>query len=137
MSRELTRRDFLGDAALVGVASAIGMEKALAGQATAPVNPPRVRRTSFDDGWTFTKGDIPDAQLPQSTVGSWTPVIIPHDWSITGPFSETEPCGSSGAYLPTGIGWYRKSFQLPRADAGRRNAGFGDFEGERGRRLLQ
>ena len=120
MSRELTRRDFLGDAALVGVASAIGMEKALAGQATAPANPPRARRSSFDDGWTFTKGDIPDAQLPQSTVGSWTPVIIPHDWSISGPFSETEPCGSSGAYLPTGIGWYRKSFQLPRADAGRR-----------------
>ena len=31
-----------------------------------------------------------------------------------------EPCGSEGAYLPTGIGWYRKSFRLPRSDAGRR-----------------
>jgi len=120
MSRELTRRDFLGDAALVGVASAIGLEHALAGQANAAGNPPRVRRTSFDDGWSFSKGDIVDAQLPQSTAGNWTPVIIPHDWSITGPFGEPEPSGGSGAYLPTGIGWYRKSFQLPRGDAGRR-----------------
>ena len=120
MSRELTRRDFLGDAALVGVASAIGLEKALASQANAAATPPRVRRTSFDDGWSFVKGDIPAAQLPQFTGGVWSPVILPHDWSIAGPFSETEPCGSEGAYLPTGIGWYRKSFQLPRSDAGRR-----------------
>jgi beta-galactosidase len=120
MSRELTRRDFLGDAALVGVASAIGLEKALAKPVKAAVEPPRVRRTSFDDGWSFAKGDITDAQLPQTTAGGWNPVVLPHDWSISGPFSETEPCGGSGAYLPTGIGWYRKSFQLARGDAGRR-----------------
>ena len=120
MSRELTRRDFLGDAALVGVASAIGLENALASQATAAAAPPRMRRTSFDNGWSFAKGDILGAQAPQFTGGNWTPVTVPHDWSIAGPFSETEPCGSEGAYLPTGIGWYRKSFQLPRSDAGRR-----------------
>ena len=120
MSRELTRRDFLGDAALVGVASAIGLEKALASQPNAAAAPPRVRQSSFDDGWSFAKGDIVGAQAPQFTASNWTPVIIPHDWSISGPFSESEPCGSEGAYLPTGIGWYRKSFQLPRTDAGRR-----------------
>jgi beta-galactosidase len=120
MSRELTRRDFLGDAALVGVASAIGIDKALAGQVNAAATPPRERRTSFDDGWSFAKGDMPGAEAPQFTGGSWTPVIVPHDWSIAGSFSETEPCGSEGAYLPTGIGWYHKSFQLPRGDAGRR-----------------
>ncbi|MGD0889523.1 MAG: glycoside hydrolase family 2 TIM barrel-domain containing protein [Acidobacteriaceae bacterium] len=120
MSRELTRRDFLGDAALVGVASAIGIENALASQTTPAAAPPRERRLSFDDGWSFSKGEIVDAQLLQSTGGSWAPVTLPHDWSISGPFSEAEPCGGSGAYLPTGIGWYRKSFQLPRGDAGRR-----------------
>jgi beta-galactosidase len=126
MSRELTRRDFLGDAALVGVASAIGIQNALASQpaganqSNASATPPRVRRSSFDDGWSFAKGDIAGAEAPQFTGGTWTPVIVPHDWSIAGPFSETEPCGSEGAYLPTGIGWYRKSFQLPRGDAGRR-----------------
>jgi beta-galactosidase len=126
MSRELTRRDFLGDAALVGVASAIGIQNALAsqpagaGQSNAAATPPRERRTSFDDGWSFAKGEIVGAQSPQFAGGTWTPVVVPHDWSISGPFSETEPCGSEGAYLPTGIGWYRKSFQLPRSDAGRR-----------------
>src|SRR5208283_2291913 len=88
MSRELTRRDFLGDAALVGVASAIGLEKALAGQPTAAAAPPRMRRTSFDDGWSFAKGEIAGAQAPQFTGGVWSPVTIPHDWSIAGPFSE-------------------------------------------------
>jgi beta-galactosidase len=120
MSRELTRRDFLGEAALVGVASAIGLDKVLASQANASATPPRERRSSFDDGWTFAKGDLPDAQLPQSTGRSWAPVVLPHDWSISGPFSEAEPCGGSGAYLPTGIGWYCKSFQLSHIDAGRR-----------------
>ena len=99
MSRELTRRDFLGDAALVGVASAIGLEKALASQPNAAAAPPRVRQSSFDDGWSFAKGDIVGAQAPQFTASNWTPVIIPHDWSISGPFSESEPCGSEGAYL--------------------------------------
>jgi len=120
MTRELTRRDFLGDAALVGVASAIGLEKALASQASAAATPPRERQSSFDDGWSFAKGDIVGAQATQFTAGVWSPVILPHDWSIAGPFSETEPCGSEGAYLPTGIGWYRKSFPLPHGDVERR-----------------
>ena len=126
MGHELTRREFLGDAALVGVASAIGMDKALAGQPAAAsqarvaATPPPVRRSSFDEGWSFAKGDLPSAETPHFTGGNWTTVVVPHDWSIAGPFSETEPCGSEGAYLPTGIGWYRKSFQLPRTDAGRR-----------------
>ncbi len=120
MGRGLTRRDFLGDAALVGVASAIGIQNALASQPATAATPPRVRQSSFDDGWSFAKGDIPNAQLPQSTGGTWTPVVVPHDWSISGPFGQNEPCGGSGAYLPTGIGWYRKSFQLPSGDAGRR-----------------
>ena len=70
MSRELTRRDFLGDAALVGVASAIGIQNALASQpaganqSNASATPPRVRRSSFDDGWSFAKGDIAGAEAP-------------------------------------------------------------------------
>ena len=38
---------------------------------------------------------------------------LPHDWSIEGPFDEKEPSSFCGAYLPTGIGWYRKRFHLP------------------------
>ena len=118
MSRELTRRAFLGDAALVGVASAMGLENVLAGEAAPRRPPPSERKVSFDEGWSFSKGDIPNAQSPQYAGGVWTPVDLPHDWSIAGPFSESEPCGSEGAYLPTGIGWYRKSFQLPQERCG-------------------
>jgi beta-galactosidase len=98
----------------------IGLENALAGEATDTANPPLVRRSSFDDGWSFSKGDIPNAESPLYTGGSWAQVDLPHDWSIAGPFSEGEPSGSEGGYLPTGIGWYRKTFRLPRAYAGRR-----------------
>ena len=73
----------------MGLDNALG---AAAGQpAKAGSNPARERSTSFDDGWSFAKGDIPDAQSPQYTGGNWTPVDLPHDWSIAGPFSETEP----------------------------------------------
>jgi len=125
MSRELTRRAFLGDAALLGVGSAMGLDNALAGEAAAEAKPidgreGMVRKSSFDDGWSFSRGDIPNGQSPDATGGNWTAVDLPHDWSIAGPFSETEPCGSEGGYLPTGIGWYRKSFRLAQSDAGRR-----------------
>ncbi|MGD0788202.1 MAG: glycoside hydrolase family 2 TIM barrel-domain containing protein [Terracidiphilus sp.] len=120
MSRELTRRAFLGDAALVGVASAMGLGNALAGEAAAPGAQPPARKQSFDDGWSFSKGDIANGQSPVAAGRSWTPVDLPHDWSIAGPFSESELCGGEGAYLPTGIGWYRKSFRLPRSYEGRR-----------------
>jgi beta-galactosidase len=42
-------------------------------------------------------------------------VDLPHDWSIEGPYSEKEPAGAAGGYLPTGIGWYRKRFLVPEA----------------------
>jgi beta-galactosidase/beta-glucuronidase len=36
---------------------------------------------------------------------------LPHDWSIEGPFSKAN--FSCTAYLPGGIGWYRKTFIVP------------------------
>ena len=125
MSGELTRRTFLGDAALIGAGSVLGLDNAAAFGSGAPANPPAlipgyVRRSSFDEGWSFAKGDIPDAQSPLYSGGTWTTLDLPHDWSIAGPFSESEPSGSEGGYLPTGIGWYRKSFRLPSTYRGRR-----------------
>jgi len=119
MSDGMTRRVFLGSAAMTGAASALGLDHSSHAHAAAPATPIQ-RKSSFDDGWNFTKGDFPGAQSPNATVGSWTPVDVPHDWSIAGPFSKDEPSGGSGGYLPTGIGWYRKSFRLPRTAARRR-----------------
>lgn len=75
--------------------------------AQAPPDAPRIR-DSIDFNWKFFKGDTPGAQAPNFADAHWRTVDLPHDWSIEGPFSESEPTGGPGGYLPTGIGWYRK-----------------------------
>ena len=39
-------------------------------------------------------------------------VQLPHDWSLFYPFNEHAPSCGSGGYVETGIGWYRKLFQI-------------------------
>jgi beta-galactosidase len=75
-------------------------------------DPPRGRQT-FDFAWKFMLGDPTGAESPRFDDTNWTPVDLPHDWSIAGPFNEDAPAGGSGAYLPTGVGWYRKTFHVP------------------------
>ena len=72
---------------------------------------------SFDAGWRFLKADAPGAEQPQFDDSAWRMVDVPHDWSIEGPFARTNKTGGAGAFLPSGIGWYRKSFTLPENDA--------------------
>jgi beta-galactosidase len=71
-------------------------------------------RDSFDFGWKFFKGDAPGAQLPDFADDGWQELDLPHDWSITGPFSEG-PGSATYAHLPSGLGWYRKHFVVPAA----------------------
>src|SRR5579863_2419943 len=121
MGHELTRRAFLGDAALVGAASVIGVNNVrAAGEEAAEATPPPPRRSSFDTGWKFTKGALENAQSAAFADETWTPLDLPHDWSIAGSPSQDAPSGPNGGYLPTGVGWYRKTFRLPQSDAGRR-----------------
>ena len=49
---------------------------------------------------------------------SWRKLSLPHDWAIEGPFDQKLP-GETGKLPWMGIGWYRKTFTLPAADAGR------------------
>lgn len=71
----------------------------------------------FDDGWLFHKGDISNGE--NGGVGTeWRNVQLPHDWSIEGPFSDE--WASATAYLPGGIGWYKKSFTAPAAWRGKK-----------------
>jgi beta-galactosidase len=109
----LNRRELLkgvvGTAALVSVLPAIG--SAFAESRTEDLAP-RVRE-SFDFGWRFRRGDFPGAEIPEFSDAHWRALDLPHDWSIEGSFDEKEPSSSCGAYLPTGIGWYRKRFRLP------------------------
>jgi beta-galactosidase len=72
---------------------------------------------SFDSDWLFLKADATNAAQIQFDDSGWRKVSVPHDWSIEGPFSETNKTGGSGAFLPAGMGWYRKHFTLPANDA--------------------
>jgi beta-galactosidase len=118
MSPRITRRDFLSDAAIAGAISALRLD---AYANTAPATPPQ-RRANFDHDWRFLLGDAVDAHSPTFHDSAWRSLDLPHDWSIEGTFDENAPAKGNGAYLPTGIGWYRKTFALPSSANGQRIA---------------
>ena len=68
---------------------------------------------NFNGNWKFIRSDIPEAITPSFNDKKWATVHLPHDWSIEGPFSRNNPAYSRGAWLPTGVCYYRKSFKLP------------------------
>jgi beta-galactosidase len=95
-------------------------------------------RLSLDANWTFHLGDDwPDAlHLENSGTGSgpaaehfadsyWRVVSLPHDWAVELPFDSAAD-GSHGfhalgAKYPTNsLAWYRRTFELPKEDDGRR-----------------
>jgi beta-galactosidase len=117
MSSGLTRRDFLSGAAKAGVVSALNIE--MPAQQTAETNH-APRRSNFDRDWKFFLGDPEGAQSPDFKDSDWRLLDLPHDWSIEGTFSQDAPAAGTGAYLPTGIGWYRKQFLLPAGASGKR-----------------
>ena len=73
---------------------------------------------NLNPGWKFYKGDVPEGQKPAFDDSGWRLVDLPHDWSIEGPFSKDN--ASCTAYLPGGIGWYRKTFVVPDNESGRK-----------------
>jgi beta-galactosidase/beta-glucuronidase len=72
----------------------------------------------FNTGWKFHKGDAAGADQSGYNDSNWRKLTLPHDWSIEGPFGQQ--WASSTAYLPAGIGWYRKSFDTPSGLAGKK-----------------
>jgi beta-galactosidase len=74
---------------------------------------------SFDADWRFLKADATGAEQNQFDDSAWRQLDVPHDWSIEGPFDEANKTGTAGAFLPAGVGWYRKHFTLPENDSAR------------------
>ena len=83
----------------------------------------------FGSGWTgnFQKtGNF----LPAGTIAfddsDWRGVDLPHDWAIELPFKDDPSLESKGfyplgrKYPETSVGWYRRVFDLPAEDAGKR-----------------
>ncbi|MBD5214163.1 MAG: glycoside hydrolase family 2 protein [Bacteroidales bacterium] len=64
----------------------------------------------WNEGWRFELSDstaFSSRDFPDST---WRRVTLPHDWSREGIPSPT--LASCTGYLPGGIGWYRKNFNI-------------------------
>ena len=89
----------------------------------APYTPAAAQRERatlpFDRAWRFHLGDVPGAQEGTFDDSGWRTLNLPHDWSIEGEFSDTNPAGAGGGALPGGVGWYRKTFSVAERDAGR------------------
>jgi beta-galactosidase len=105
-------------------------------------------RLLFDFGWRFQLGDADDAHAdfgygentefaksgflfpasrPTFDDTQWRPINLPHDFAVELPIEEnvrgliqhgSQPLGR--AYPKSSIGWYRRVFDLPAADQGRR-----------------
>ena len=74
------------------------------------------KRNSFDLNWKFQLVDVTDADKINFDDSNWRVLDLPHDWSIEGEISEDAPAGGNCGYYPTGIGWYRKSFEVSESD---------------------
>ena len=106
-------------------------------------------RLLLDFGWQFHFGNANDAQKdfgfgggrsgnfqktgnfitassPGFDTSDWREVDLPHDWAIELPF-ENDPGLASKGFYPLGrnypetsVGWYRRVFEVPAADSGKR-----------------
>jgi beta-galactosidase len=79
----------------------------------------RAERVSFDAQWKFQLGDPAGAEQVEFDHASWRTLDVPHDWSIEGEYSKDNPMGGTAGYLPAGIGWYRKTIEVPTEWKGR------------------
>jgi len=92
--------------------------------------------SSFNEGWKFARfGAMPDGtekaepaglEMPAVNDNDWRTLNLPHDWGIEGPFRADLP-NRTGKLPWAGIGWYRKHFQVPASDKGKRI--FIEFDG--------
>jgi beta-galactosidase len=78
---------------------------------------------------TFAKsGDLPEVTQLDFDDSGWRAVDLPHDWAVELPFVDAPHLATHGAkplgrdYPETSIGWYRRVFELPESDSGKRIA---------------
>jgi beta-galactosidase len=85
--------------------------------ATRSGAPPR-ERLAIDRDWRFSKDDAPASSERDFDDHTWRLLDLPHDWGVEGTFTAS---GSGGrGRLPFyGVGWYRKTLEIPASDQGR------------------
>jgi beta-galactosidase len=88
------------------------------------------RVQDFGQGWRFAlvnpdglsdpTGAFADAHQPGYDDSGWRRVNVPHDWSIELNPTDSASTDPGTGFLQGGLGWYRKTFTLPSALAGKR-----------------
>lgn len=72
----------------------------------------------INESWRFKLEDVHDAQEPSFDDINWEKINLPHDWSIKQFLSPM--LASAQGYLPGGIGWYRKTINIPEEKKGQK-----------------
>lgn len=129
--RKLPALRALLSAALVGLLGLLPAPARAAGAGSR-------ERLLADAGWRFHLGDEwgPAQNLAKAGSGygpaspdfsdaSWRRVDLPHDWAVELPFDRQADAQHGFKALGEGfpqssVGWYRRTFELPKTDAGRR-----------------
>ena len=81
----------------------------------------------------FAKTGAFDFALAKFNDASWRPLNLPHDWAVELPFVHDKALEDHGfkplgrSYPETSVGWYRRVFDVPKSNQGRRV--FLDFDG--------
>ncbi|MGY6650242.1 glycoside hydrolase family 2 TIM barrel-domain containing protein [Wenyingzhuangia sp. IMCC45574] len=78
----------------------------------------RVRiNKSFNKDWKFSLTDSLHYTDKDYKDVAWRKLNLPHDWSMEGALSKKN--SGRNAWLPGGVGWYRKTFSLPKEYKGK------------------
>jgi len=75
---------------------------------------------SLNRDWKFHLGEAGGASEVDFADEAWRTLDVPHDWAFEAPYSPDAAQKDKGGYKPGGIGWYRKSFELPDTFSGKR-----------------
>jgi len=92
---------------------------------TLEAKPQFGRDVLFNNDWRFKLSDVKDGALTSLDDSKWSQLTLPHDWTVKSVYSPDK--ASATGYLPGGIGWYRKTFNVP--DSERGNKVYIYFEG--------
>src|SRR5687768_12372922 len=82
--------------------------------------------TLFDEGWRFQRGGAQGGEAADLDDSGWRRLDLPHDWGIEDlpgratPFDPAAISQVNGGFTVGGTGWYRKTFDVPAADRGKR-----------------
>ncbi len=69
------------------------------------------RDMCFNSGWQFFLSTDSTSSTIDLKTADWKTVQLPHDWSVEFPFDSVNGEGCTG-YLPGGIGYYKKVFNV-------------------------